>query len=333
MRKLSIFGLMMACLLASVYCQSPPKCQQEILSLVMIVDASGSVGPADFDLAKQATIDIIDKMNINPNKVHVGYIVYDNKAKPISSLLSTEQNKLTIVNKIRNINYWDFSGGTNTAQAIDISREMFSFISRPNVPKIAVIFTDGYSNSESATKIAADKLKNDGVIVFSVGITSYINDEELQYIASTPKSEYYMKIANYNQLMIEVNRITERICGVPLFVNIGKAVTIDDSPQNQQRNFQTDLTNLKQAAPPRASLLFIDLTVYEGSVDLTYSLSSATRDGIKKKIKPTQTRINPNNSRTLTYWIFPSPNDKQLNYNVKSTGAGNNKYDVLVRTP
>lgn len=332
MKKLSIFGLMMTCLLASIHCQSPPKCQQEILSMVMVVDASGSVGPNDFELAKQATIDIIDKMNINPNKVHVGYIVYDSKVQPINTLLSTQQSKTNIFNMIKNINYWTYAGGTDTAKAIDLSREMFSQISRPDVPKIAVIFTDGYSNSESATKIAADKLKGDGVIVFSVGITMYVNDRELEYIATDPKTDYYMKIANYNQLLIEVNRITERICGVPLFTIVGKTVTIEDSPQNQQRNFQTDLTNLKYATP-RASLLFIDLTVYEGSVDLSYSLSSATRDGIQKEIKPTQTRINPNNSRTLTYWIFPSPNDKRLNYNVKSIGAGNNKYDVLVRTP
>ena len=84
------------------------------------------------------------------------------------------------------------SGGTNTADALDLLRQQ-GYTStnggRPlsqAVPRIAVVITDGQSNDPGATVSAATSVHDEGITVFSVGVGSGFNNDELVAIASNP---------------------------------------------------------------------------------------------------------------------------------------------------
>uniref|UniRef100_A0A2C9K3C9 SAP domain-containing protein n=1 Tax=Biomphalaria glabrata TaxID=6526 RepID=A0A2C9K3C9_BIOGL len=78
---------------------------------------------------------------------------------------------------------------TNTAEALDFARTT-SFSSangaRSGVPQMAVVLTDGLSNDQDLTKIAADKLKANSVGVLAIGVGNF-SQTELNAIASGPQ--------------------------------------------------------------------------------------------------------------------------------------------------
>lgn len=54
-------------------------CLQSSLDIVMVLDASGSVGATNFELAKNACVKMSENLNIGPTKVKVGVIVYSSR--------------------------------------------------------------------------------------------------------------------------------------------------------------------------------------------------------------------------------------------------------------
>jgi len=57
-------------------------------------------------------------------------------------------------------------GGTNTADGIKYLREQVFSTSagaRPNVPRIAIVITDGRSSNPTATAAEADKARQDNI--------------------------------------------------------------------------------------------------------------------------------------------------------------------------
>lgn len=325
MQKITLFFLIASFQLIA----QNQACDQEILNIVMILDASGSIGLADFQKAKDATIDMVQQMNVNPRKVHVGYIYYASDVRVAATLLENEQDKQRLINQIRNIPY--LNGMTATGDALEKARFLFNQVFRSDVPpKIAVLFTDGQSNYGSVdVKVAADRLKADKVDIFVVGIGPSLNMQEIQYIASD--NSYIMVIDNYSQFLTLANIITNKMCQASAFVEPNQKVVIE-SPQNQKRNFQTDLTSLKGAGNARASIIVIDMTILSGTPLLSYSLTNPmeSRSDTVEPMIPHQERVNSDNSRTLSFYVFPSPSDKRLYMSVKGT-ASDNKYELVVK--
>ena len=68
-------------------------------------------------------------------------------------------------------------GGTKTYDAIDkVHYEMFSSsLARSGVPRIAIIITDGESEDTDLTREAAMAARDDGIIMFAVGVGKKVN--------------------------------------------------------------------------------------------------------------------------------------------------------------
>jgi len=113
--------------------------------------------------------------------------------------------KSGITGAVRTIPYGK-SGSTNTAGALDATRTIL-FTSangdRPNIQNVCVVLTDGSSNSKSLTLVAATKLKDTGIHVFSIGIGNTVKAAELIGIASSPSEKYYLQVNDYNTLQTD----------------------------------------------------------------------------------------------------------------------------------
>ena len=102
--------------------------------------------------------------------------------------LNSTKTRNEVVDAVDKINY--AGGNTNTSGGLYRMRtEVFvpANGARPNVPKIAIVITDGVSTSDADKTIPyANEAKRDGIRIISVGITDQINEAELEAIASPP---------------------------------------------------------------------------------------------------------------------------------------------------
>jgi len=84
---------------------------------------------------------------------------------------------------------------------------------RPRVPNVAVVLTDGKSTWEANNTIPeATLLKEDGVKIFSIGIGSDINVDELNAIASNPTRPYVYQVESFSDLIVLIGVIVNSTC-------------------------------------------------------------------------------------------------------------------------
>ena len=141
--------------------------------------------------------DVINKLDIGPDKSHVGVVEYSNFASvPIH--LNAYQMSNTLLNAVAGISY--SGGSTNTADGITTCIQQFITTARPKssgIPRIAIVVTDGQSDSPPDTIAAAQSFHSANILNYAVGIGS-VNMEELNAIASDPASQYVHILSAFN---------------------------------------------------------------------------------------------------------------------------------------
>lgn len=102
---------------------------------------------------------------------------------------------------------------TNTDVALKFARlQSFTvpYGARSGVSRIAIVLTDGKSNTPTNTAQEARFLKDAGVLVLSIGIGTSIDQTELQNIASSPLDVF--QVNNFNILDTIANQVTNKTC-------------------------------------------------------------------------------------------------------------------------
>ena len=77
------------------------------------------------------------------------------------------------------------------------------------VKRVLILMTDGYSNS-GLVRVPAQHLKNIGVVIFTVGLGSDVNDQELKDIASN--NNYVMRLNDTSELAKVYNTMAKKTC-------------------------------------------------------------------------------------------------------------------------
>ena len=166
------------------------------------MDESGSVGSSNYQLMKTFARNIANSFTIGPQDVQIGLLSFSSSYR-FRFYLNTYSTKAALLSAINNIPY--SGGGTNTASALNAIR-LNGFTSsagaRPSsqgIPRVAIVVTDGYSNSFSQTVSAASALHAAGIIGFAIGISG-ANTNELNAIASQPS--YVAFISSFNSALL-----------------------------------------------------------------------------------------------------------------------------------
>lgn len=152
------------------------------------------------------------QLNVGTDAVHVGVMKFSNYPS-IEFPLDMHYTRVGVLKAIDNINY--LGGGTNTAEAINyMNHQMFNQKSgaRPNVPRIAVVITDGRSSNPTTTTSAANQAKADHIGMMSIGIGAGVDQTELHAIADSPASSNSFMVNNYDQLNSIAAQIIQRAC-------------------------------------------------------------------------------------------------------------------------
>lgn len=104
---------------------------------------------------------------------------------------------------------WE-AGGTATDLGINAGTEVLTSDPR-SVPLNMVVLTDGVSNSPTATVFAAQAAIAAGIRTFSVGITPYVNQQELLEIAGNDANRVFTS-DNFDELINLLAPLSLKVC-------------------------------------------------------------------------------------------------------------------------
>ena len=176
--------------------------------MIFLMDSSRSVRRSNYRRMKQFVYDFVEGVDIAPNSTQVGVILFSDIAWTVFSL-NTYAKKEPLLDAIDDIPF--LRGYTNTADALCLLLEEGfteangARLSDDDVFHIAIVITDGVSNRNSsrcgnATVLqAAQSVHNfsHSILVFSIGVTDGVNEDELHAIAT--KDEYVTYLEDFSE--------------------------------------------------------------------------------------------------------------------------------------
>ena len=161
--------------------------------VVFVIDASGSINFQDegnWNLVLNFVIRIVSDprfpIGSGPDQFQFGVVVYSTFAR-VEFNLRAHSTLSSLVAAIQAIRY--DRGRTNIAHGLEFARE-YIFGSpgggnRQGIPDILILITDGIPNEREIDTInQANRTKDAGIFIISVGITDNINEAELITISS-----------------------------------------------------------------------------------------------------------------------------------------------------
>ncbi|XP_052388700.1 collagen alpha-1(XIV) chain-like [Carassius gibelio] len=81
--------------------------------------------------------------------------------------------------------------------------------SRPDVPKIGILITDGKSQDDVVSP--AQRLRDTGIELFAIGVKN-ADENELRAIASTPEETHVYNAADFSVMSSIVEGLTRSVC-------------------------------------------------------------------------------------------------------------------------
>ena len=181
--------------------------------MVFVLDGSGSVTATRFQLIREFAESVSDILTIGPQDSLVGVIVFSGSAS-IEFNLQQHTSKAALLPAINpGIPYP--TGSTNTAAALRLllsSAQDGTMGVRNGRTQIAIVVTDGRSNSQTATIAAADALHAAGIYqVYAAGLGG-ANIVELNAIASDPSLVFFTDEFDMDTVIELTENFTQTIC-------------------------------------------------------------------------------------------------------------------------
>ncbi|KAJ8371487.1 hypothetical protein AAFF_G00308050 [Aldrovandia affinis] len=149
--------------------------------VLFLIDGSGSIEPEDFQKMKNFMVSMVDKSAIGLDKVRLGVLqfsVNQQEEFPLNKFYDKGGMKQAISSMQQ------LGGGTLTGAALGFASQYFDSLKggRLNVRQFLIVITDGEAQDEVAQ--SAEKLRNKGVIIYSIGVLNANNSQLLEISGS-----------------------------------------------------------------------------------------------------------------------------------------------------
>ncbi|XP_070768321.1 collagen alpha-6(VI) chain-like [Enoplosus armatus] len=181
--------------------------QTDEADIFFLIDHSGSIYPTDFHDMKKFIIEFLHIFRIGPQHVRMGVAKYADSPN-LEFDLTTYSDTGTLEKAIEGIK--QIGGGTETGRALQFMGPLFdrAMATRGHkVPEYLVVITDGKSSDK--VKVPAEKLREQGVIVYAIGVKD-ADEAELQEIAGNSKRTFFVN--NFDALKPIKDDIITDIC-------------------------------------------------------------------------------------------------------------------------
>lgn len=235
------------------------------------MDGSGSIGSPNFVSMRTFVANVVEFFDIGLDATRAGVVVYSSGVTTSISLKQYTTGS-SLATAVKSLTYP--SGGTDTAAGLNhVRTALFSSTGgvRPTssaVPRVLVVITDGASNNGPGTLQAAAALRNEGVIIVSVGVGSGPRVSELQGMAGDSGAVY--SLSDFSALSDFVNGLAALTCNEPAAVKVGRQ-TITTAHQDEFRYFRA-------TCPALAGGVVIEEVDLEGSTRV-FASGSARNPG------------------------------------------------------
>jgi hypothetical protein len=274
-----------------------------VFDLMVVMDGSGSIDPADFDLQKQFVNELVSSFNVSANFAHFGIVQFSSQnLGRVEIGLSDDPAAITAA--VTNI--VQIQGLTDIEEGLTLANSEIVSAGRPGVPSVIVLLTDGQHNEGGDPITTADDIKSHGTLIFSVGVGTGIDITELNAIASDPDSEFVFLAQNFQDLQNIVNSLADKVCAVTSQLtlapatasgNAGTSHTLTATIQTtQQQPVPNVPVNLSILSGPNAGLV-ISPVVSDSAGKAVFSYASNGLPGTDV-IVATATIQNPDGSQT-----------------------------------
>ncbi|KAL9981494.1 hypothetical protein ACROYT_G010201 [Oculina patagonica] len=231
------------------------------VELAFLIDGSGSIDKSGLENFRR-TLSVVKKIasgfEVSTYGVHVGVIVFSTGPRVVSGLNKHHYDRSSVLEAIAGIRYP--GGRRNIGVALDFARnKLYHESDRHGLPKMLIIFTRGGSQDPIAA--AAQRLRDSGVTIFSVGVGNY-DIQQLRVMATDPDSKHVYKV-DFNDLDALATSIKYRVCrvcrakldlailidasqSVENFADRRYRISVQFSKQLAVRNYQRSLQFIKQ---------------------------------------------------------------------------------------
>uniref|UniRef100_A0A673H8C5 Collagen alpha-1(XIV) chain-like n=1 Tax=Sinocyclocheilus rhinocerous TaxID=307959 RepID=A0A673H8C5_9TELE len=170
-----------------------------VADIVILVDGSWSIGRINFRLVRIVLIVCVCS----------GLAQYSGDPR-IEWHLNTHSTKEAVIDAVKTLPYK--GGNTLTGLALTYILEN-SFKaesgSRPDVPKIGILITDGKSQDDVLSP--AQRLRDAGIELFAIGVKN-ADENELRAIASPPEETHMYNVADFSVMSSIVEGLTRSVC-------------------------------------------------------------------------------------------------------------------------
>lgn len=196
----------------SSFCLSNLECSLGVdvqADVVLLVDGSYSIGLDNFAKVRAFLEVLVNSFDIGPDKVQISLVQYS-RDPHTEFYLNTHHDLDAVVMALRTFPYR--GGSTNTGRAMTYVREKVFQASRgarANVPRVAILITDG--KSSDAFQEPAAKLRNSDVEIFAVGVKDAVR-LELEAIANTPSETHVYTVEDFDAFQRISKELTQSIC-------------------------------------------------------------------------------------------------------------------------
>uniref|UniRef100_K7GI58 Collagen alpha-6(VI) chain-like n=1 Tax=Pelodiscus sinensis TaxID=13735 RepID=K7GI58_PELSI len=164
-------------------------CREMRADIMFLVDSSGSIGQDNFSKMKSFMKELVKKSDIGADRVQVGVVQFS----------GTNQEEFQLNRYSSKSDIFSAIDGMSLMGDITLTGGALTFVSdyfkpskgaRPGVKKFLILITDGVAGDE--VKSPAEKLQNQGVVIFSVGVFN-ANKTQLEEISGTRKLVFYVE--------------------------------------------------------------------------------------------------------------------------------------------
>ncbi|EAT33188.1 AAEL014547-PA [Aedes aegypti] len=175
------------------------KIKHKRVDIVFLIDASSSVGKANFYSEIKFVKKLLSDFNVSYNYTRVAVITFSSQMKifrhidQISTSVEDNDKCLLLNYQIPKIEF--SGGGTYTYGALKEAEEIFQN-ARADSKKIIFLITDGFSNGRDPIPLA-ESLKRKNVVIYSIGIQSG-NYAELYNMSSSPGDSHSFLLDSFD---------------------------------------------------------------------------------------------------------------------------------------
>ncbi|KAI0231038.1 Collagen alpha-1(XIV) chain, partial [Lamellibrachia satsuma] len=190
------------------------ECSNFRADIVFVMDSSISVGIDNWNKLLDFMLRVVDNLYTDTADVRIGAVRFSSNAVSVFHL-NTYSDKNSLENGIRQMTY-DY-GWTNTVAGINVMHNS-GFKpengDRTDAQNIAIIVTDGRSYDYNDTISSAEAARRDSIHIYSIGVTSNINEKEVSGMASEPKlkNKNYYLATDFNSLTAVADALVSTAC-------------------------------------------------------------------------------------------------------------------------